>query len=84
VSTTPDSYDNFADYKAQLERKCKVSSPIGGKMEWMPDESTPDVVYYQCYTHRYLGWKIIVNSAIGVQASTGLVLALLGVISLLF
>ena len=21
-------------------------------MQWTPDENTPDLVYYQCYTHR--------------------------------
>lgn len=31
--------------------------------KFTPDRSTPDTIYYQCYTHRYLGWKIrIVDS----------------------
>ncbi|CAN8023670.1 unnamed protein product [Ixodes persulcatus] len=28
---------------------------------WTPDEKTPDIVYYQCFTHYYLGWKILVK-----------------------
>ncbi|CAG2101971.1 unnamed protein product [Medioppia subpectinata] len=35
---------------------------------WSPDETTPDIVYYQCFTHRNLGWKIVVNSALKLQS----------------
>jgi len=27
-------------------------------VSWTPPENTPAVVYYQCYTHQKLGWKI--------------------------
>lgn len=38
---------------------------------WRPDQDTPDTVYYQCFTHRYLGWKINVHDSCdqGGQAS---------------
>ncbi|KAJ3230977.1 hypothetical protein HDU78_007973 [Chytriomyces hyalinus] len=28
---------------------------------WTPDAKTPDSLYYQCYTHQKLGWKIQVE-----------------------
>mmetsp|Transcript_34381 Transcript_34381/g.87919 ORF Transcript_34381/g.87919 Transcript_34381/m.87919 type:complete len:1120 (-) Transcript_34381:76-3435(-) len=29
------------------------------ELRWTPDASTPDVVYYQCYTHQKLGWRLV-------------------------
>lgn len=31
--------------------------------QWTPDDSTPDVVYYQCAVHQKLGWEIRVLDA---------------------
>jgi hypothetical protein len=36
--------------------KCEEGEP--GIITWTPDRNTPSTVYYQCFTHRYLGWKI--------------------------
>lgn len=36
--------------------KCDEGEP--GIITWTPDDKTSDTVYYQCFTHRYLGWKI--------------------------
>lgn len=36
--------------------KCESGDP--GFITWRPDHNTPDTVYYQCFTHRYLGWRI--------------------------
>ena len=38
----------------------KLSDIAGqpGILQWTPDRNTPDTVYYQCFTHRFLGWKI--------------------------
>ncbi|KAJ3225282.1 hypothetical protein HDU81_008039 [Chytriomyces hyalinus] len=35
---------------------------------WTPDAKTPDSLYYQCYTHQKLGWKIQVD---GKSSSAG-------------
>ncbi|XP_013780945.1 protein Skeletor, isoforms B/C-like [Limulus polyphemus] len=51
--------ETFEDYKQTLELKCKDGKP--GKFVWLPDDDTPDLVYYQCFTHRNLGWKIHVT-----------------------
>lgn len=39
-----------------------------GIITWTPDKNTPDTVYYQCFTHRYLGWKINVLDACDTEA----------------
>jgi hypothetical protein len=32
-------------------------------LKWTPNGTTPDTVYYQCFTHERLGWKILVTGA---------------------
>lgn len=51
-----DEFASFGAYQRTLTLECDHGEP--GIVEWTPDENTPDTVYYQCYTHRYLGWKI--------------------------
>ncbi|XP_055950409.1 protein Skeletor, isoforms B/C-like [Argiope bruennichi] len=48
--------ETFEEYKKTLMLDCMDGSP--GTFYWVPDEATPDLVYYQCFTHRNLGWKI--------------------------
>ncbi|UYV60882.1 hypothetical protein LAZ67_1002664 [Cordylochernes scorpioides] len=48
--------DTFEAYNATLVLRCRNGEP--GMFVWTPDQFTPDLVYYQCYTHRNLGWKI--------------------------
>jgi len=39
----------------------KPKCPNGAmKFTWRPTRNTPDLVYYQCATHFFLGWKITV------------------------
>ncbi|KAG8175030.1 hypothetical protein JTE90_003214 [Oedothorax gibbosus] len=52
---------SFEDYKTTLLLDCADGQP--GTFYWTPDENTPDLVYYQCFTHRNLGWKIHVVDA---------------------
>lgn len=56
-----DEYTSFGAYQRSLSLKCDEGEP--GVIHWRPDENTPDTVYYQCFTHRYLGWKINVVDA---------------------
>lgn len=51
-----DEYSSFGAYQRSLSLKCEEGEP--GVITWRPDADTPDTVYYQCFTHRYLGWKI--------------------------
>ncbi|XP_013385793.1 protein Skeletor, isoforms B/C [Lingula anatina] len=52
----PQDAESFAEYSKYLKLKCYEGRP--GVFVWSPDRNTPDTVYYQCYTHKYLGWKI--------------------------
>ncbi|KAH9363232.1 hypothetical protein HPB48_017799 [Haemaphysalis longicornis] len=54
-----DAARTWADYKRTLKLECDSGQP--GTFTWTPDEKTPDLVYYQCFTHYYLGWKILVT-----------------------
>lgn len=55
-----DSFDKFEDYQKTLEKNCTSGEP--GRFTWTPDENTPDTVYYQCFTHNWLGWMIKVKN----------------------
>lgn len=50
------SFSGFGSYQRSLELDCQQGT--SGILRWTPDENTPDTVYYQCFTHRFLGWKI--------------------------
>lgn len=54
-----DSFESFAQFRAKLNYTCGQGLP--GIIQWTPNVSTPDVVYYQSYTQRNMGWKIIVR-----------------------
>ncbi|XP_026829942.1 protein Skeletor, isoforms B/C isoform X3 [Ooceraea biroi] len=56
-----DEFASFGAYQRTLVLECDHGEP--GIVEWTPDENTPDTVYYQCFTHRYLGWKINVHDS---------------------
>ncbi|XP_074095643.1 DM13 and DOMON_DOH domain-containing protein skeletor isoform X1 [Cotesia typhae] len=51
-----DSYVSFGAFQRSLTLICEPGTP--GFIRWTPDKDTPNTVYYQCFTHRYLGWKI--------------------------
>ncbi|XP_048506172.1 protein Skeletor, isoforms B/C isoform X1 [Athalia rosae] len=55
-----DDFSSFGAYQRTLTLKCDAGEDPG-VVHWTPDKNTPDTVYYQCYTHRYLGWKINVH-----------------------
>ena len=44
-------HKSFGSFQRSLSLDCQEGQP--GIMQWTPDKSTPDLVYYQCYTHRY-------------------------------
>ncbi|XP_063880815.1 protein Skeletor, isoforms B/C-like [Scylla paramamosain] len=50
------AFNSFGAYQRTLQLNCEEGQP--GVLQWTPDANTPDTVYYQCFTHRYLGWKI--------------------------
>ncbi|KAG8234228.1 hypothetical protein J437_LFUL007733 [Ladona fulva] len=62
-----DEATSFGAYQRTLSLVCDDQNEgRPGILRWTPDVNTPDTVYYQCYTHRYLGWKInVVDSCDG-------------------
>ena len=49
-SEPANKFKSFGGYQRSLTLQCQEGQP--GIMQWTPDENTPDLVYYQCYTHR--------------------------------
>ncbi|CAH1404632.1 unnamed protein product [Nezara viridula] len=56
---TADEFASFGAYQRTLTLVCDHGDPA--VVRWTPDDQTPDTVYYQCFTHRHLGWKIHVH-----------------------
>ncbi|KAJ2941635.1 hypothetical protein O0L34_g14691 [Tuta absoluta] len=50
------SSQTFEEYMKTLDLKCSDGEPA--VLNWTVAHETPDLVYYQCYTHNNLGWKI--------------------------
>ncbi|XP_032523289.2 protein Skeletor, isoforms B/C isoform X3 [Danaus plexippus] len=48
--------DTFEQYMRTLQLECNDGEPA--TLNWTVAHETPDLVYYQCYTHNNLGWKI--------------------------
>ncbi|XP_014219944.1 protein Skeletor, isoforms B/C [Copidosoma floridanum] len=62
--------ETFEEFFATLKLDCEEGEP--GKLVWYVEEDTPDLVYYQCYTHRNLGWKInVVEQGHVAKAESG-------------
>ncbi|XP_076391454.1 protein Skeletor, isoforms B/C isoform X2 [Megachile rotundata] len=57
MSADMKTFENFFE---TLRLQCDEGKPA--KLNWTVTEDTPDLVYYQCYQHNHLGWKIHVIS----------------------
>ncbi|XP_012287850.1 protein Skeletor, isoforms B/C [Orussus abietinus] len=53
--------ETFESFFETLRLECDQGEPA--KLVWTVAQNTPDLVYYQCYTHNNLGWKINVVEA---------------------
>lgn len=56
----------FPDFFDTLNTECSADDAINSAavaLQFTPDETTPDLLYYQCVTHRNLGWEIRVIDA---------------------
>lgn len=57
----PDQYASFASYQRSLKLECSPGQ--ANSLKFTPDSETPDLIYYQCYSYRQMGWRIrLVNS----------------------
>ncbi|KAK7602289.1 hypothetical protein V9T40_009730 [Parthenolecanium corni] len=52
-------YETFEQFLQTLERRCDPGEPA--YLNWTVDVETPNIVYYQCYIHNYMGSKIHVE-----------------------
>lgn len=53
-----DDFESFGAYQRTLELKCDQGEP--GVIQWIPDKTTPDTVYYQVsFVYRYSRKQII-------------------------
>ncbi|KAL5284543.1 hypothetical protein ACFFRR_006683 [Megaselia abdita] len=52
---------SFEDYTRTLYLDCDQGEP--GYLNWTVPTDAPDLLYYQCFTHRNLGWKIHVTDS---------------------
>nr|XP_008197570.1 PREDICTED: protein Skeletor, isoforms B/C isoform X2 [Tribolium castaneum] len=60
--------ETFEEYLDTLRLECDQGEP--GYLNWTVPMDAPDLLYYQCYTHNNLGWKIhVVNP--GASQSNG-------------
>ena len=64
-TTTTDSIgaqlQSYDEYFATLDSSCASDPTILTQavvLEFTPDDSTPDTIYYHCVTHRFLGYEI--------------------------
>uniref|UniRef100_T1HQW4 At5g54830-like domain-containing protein n=1 Tax=Rhodnius prolixus TaxID=13249 RepID=T1HQW4_RHOPR len=64
-----DEYASFGAYQRTLTLVCDHGEPA--VVQWTPDKDTPDTVYYQCFSHRYLGWKIHVHDRCDQPTAAG-------------
>ncbi|KAI1305994.1 Protein Skeletor, isoforms B/C [Halotydeus destructor] len=62
-------YATFTQFRGALNYTCDKGSPA--LLQWTPNEGTPDVVYYQSYTQRNMGGKIIVVDDFTASAGSG-------------
>ncbi|XP_076668171.1 protein Skeletor, isoforms B/C isoform X3 [Andrena cerasifolii] len=72
MSADMETFENFFE---TLKLECDKGEPA--KLAWTVEEDTPDLVYYQCYMHNFMGWKIHVVSVAGTAVPIASMIATL-------
>nr|XP_027202937.1 protein Skeletor, isoforms B/C-like [Dermatophagoides pteronyssinus] len=57
INDIDQSYPTFEDFRKTLALDCDQTGQAA-RLQFTPDHNTPDLIYYQCYLHRFMGWKI--------------------------
>lgn len=58
-----DTIATWEDYAKDLDFSCENNETItnnAGKLTWTVPDDAPDELYYQCVTHQFLGFKVLV------------------------
>ncbi|XP_014254156.1 protein Skeletor, isoforms B/C isoform X2 [Cimex lectularius] len=63
--------ETFKEYLETLRLECVPGEPA--YLNWTVPMETPDILYYQCYTHNNLGWKIHVTNRTSASKAPSLV-----------
>nr|XP_024216271.1 protein Skeletor, isoforms B/C [Halyomorpha halys] len=59
-------FETFTEFFQTLKLNCQPGE--SAVLNWTVPEESPNILYYQCYTHNNLGWKIHVTDQ-GYQAT---------------
>ncbi|XP_067619466.1 protein Skeletor, isoforms B/C [Eurosta solidaginis] len=65
--------ETFEEYMKTVTLKCDEGEP--GYLNWTVPLDAPDLLYYQCFTHQNLGWKINVINVKDSSAALQLTIA---------
>lgn len=72
-------YDSFDQFAKDLTKECKHNPTKKGQFKFTPTSAlVGKQLYYQCYAHNYLGWKITVGNSSNklVSTTTGFLLSI--------
>lgn len=62
-----DDFDSFKKFNKSLTWMCEPGEP--GTLEFTPNTSWPDTVYYNSFTQANMGWKIHVIDSFNQRVS---------------
>ncbi|CAG9766097.1 unnamed protein product [Ceutorhynchus assimilis] len=62
-----DDFESFKYFNRSLEGSCEAGEP--GRLEFTPNSSWPDVVYYNSFTQANMGWKIHIIDSFNQRTS---------------
>ncbi|KFM69991.1 Protein Skeletor, isoforms B/C, partial [Stegodyphus mimosarum] len=74
-----DDYPTYPKFRNSLMLKCSEGEP--SILHFTPNASAPDLLYYQSYTQRDMGWKIFIVDEIINAAPSSLHISMISVIS---
>lgn len=79
-----DTFPTFKKFNRSLSYSCEKGDP--GVLEFTPNTSWPDIVYYNSFTQNNMGWKIHIvdsytrSSALSTTTTTVLSLIIVNII----
>uniref|UniRef100_A0AAR5PRQ2 DOMON domain-containing protein n=1 Tax=Dendroctonus ponderosae TaxID=77166 RepID=A0AAR5PRQ2_DENPD len=63
-----DDFESFKKFNRSLEWSCETGDP--GTLEFTPNSTWPDIVYYNSFTQANMGWKIRVIDSFNQRVSS--------------